>query len=181
MRAMTAWKQEVQMMRKSLAIGILFAGVLAVAGMSARAEENPAALAKALSAASVSLDQGLKASEGEGKPISGKFEIADGALQLSVYTMKGDKFTEVIVDHKSGSIKKSEPITDADDLKAAKEQGEAMGKAKLSLSAAVASAVKANSGFRAVSAVPMLEGGQPVASVTLMKGEEVKKVNEKLD
>jgi hypothetical protein len=56
-----------------------------------------------------------------------------------------------------------------------------MGKAKLSLGAAVASAVKANNGFRAVSAVPKLEGGQPAASVTLMKGEEVKKVTEKLE
>ena len=156
-----------------------------IAGLTAWAEEdedniNPA-LAKALSEASVSLDQGLKASEGEGKPISGKFEIDDGALQLSVYTMKGDQFAEVIVDHKSGSIKKSEPITDSDDLKEAKEQGEAMAKAKLSLAAAVASAVKANDGFRAVSAVPKLDGGQPVASVTLMKGEEVKKETEKLD
>ena len=95
--------------------------------------------------------------------------------------MKGDQFAEVLVDHKSGSIKKSEPITDPDDLKEAKEQGEAMGKAKLSLAAAIASAVKANNGFRAVSAVPMLDGGQPVASVTLMNGEEVKKVTEKLD
>ncbi|HZZ22497.1 MAG TPA: hypothetical protein VFE60_07955 [Roseiarcus sp.] len=169
------------MMRKSLAIGIAFAGVLAVAGMSARAEDDSAALAKALSAASVSLDQGLKAGEGVGKPISGKYELQDGALQLSVYTMKGNQFAEVIVDHTSGSIKKSEPITEAGDLKDAKEQGEAMGKAKLSLGAAVASAVKANNGFRAVSAVPMLDGGQPVASVTLMKGEEVKKVTEKLD
>ena len=60
------------------------------------------------------LDQGFKASEGEGKPISGKFEVNDdGALQLSVYTMKGDQFAEVIVDHKSGSIKKSEPITNS--------------------------------------------------------------------
>jgi hypothetical protein len=95
--------------------------------------------------------------------------------------MKGDQFAEVLIDHKSGSIKKSEPITDPDDLKEAKEQGEAMAKAKLPLAAAVVSAVKANNGFRAVSAVPVLEGGQPVASVTLMKGQEVKKVNEKLD
>jgi hypothetical protein len=168
-------------MRKSLAIATAFAGVLAVASMSARAEDDPAALTKALSEASVSLDQGLKAGEGEGKPISGKFEVNDGALQLSVYTMKGDQFAEVIVDHKSGSIKKSEPITDSDDLKEAKAQGEAMAKAKLPLAAAVVSAVKANNGFRAVSAVPVLEGGQPVASVTLMKGQEVKKVNEKLD
>jgi hypothetical protein len=127
------------------------------------------------------LDQGLKASEREGKPISGKYEIDDGALQLSVYTMKGDQFTEVIVDHKSGSIKKADPTTDADDLKVAKGQSEAIGKGKVSLSTAVVSAVMANGGYRAVSAMPMLEGGHPVASITLMKGEDVKKVTEKLD
>jgi|SRR5271165_964307 len=174
------------MMRKSLAIGMAFAAVLAAVSLSARAgddedEVNPAALAKALSKASVSLEQGLKASESEGQPISGKFEGSDGALQLSVYTMKGGQFAEVLVDHDSGSIRNSEPITDPDDLKDAKEQGEAMGKAKLSLAEAVASAVKANNGFRAVSAVPMLDGGQPVASVTLIDGGEVKKITEKLD
>ncbi len=172
-------------MRKSLAIGLAFAAVLAAVSFTARAgdddEDNPAALEKALSRASVSLEQGLKASESEGKPISGKFEGQDGALQLSVYTMKGDQFAEVLVDHNSGSIQHSEPITDPDDLKDAKDQGEAMGKAKLSLAAAVASAVKANNGFRAVSVVPMLDGGQPVASVTLIYGGEVKKVTEKLD
>ncbi len=173
------------MMRKSLlAIGIAFAAVLAVADISAQAEEdedNLAALAKAVSEASVSLEQGLKAAETEGKPISAKFEGEDGALQLSVYTMKGDQFAEVLVDHKSGSIRNSELITDPDDLKDAKEQGEAMAKAKLSLGAAVASAVKAHSGFLAVSAAPMLDGGQPVASVTLISGGEIKKVTEKLD
>ena len=171
------------MTSKSLAIGMAFAAVLTVASFSARAEDddNPAALAKALSEASVSLDQGLKASEGEGKPISGKFEVNDGALQLSVYTMKGDQFAEVLIDHKSGSIKKSEPITEGDDLKEAKEQGEAMAKAKRSLGAAVASAVKANIGFRATSVEPTLDGDRPVASVTLMKGEETKKVTEGLD
>ena len=171
------------MMRNILAISIAFAAGLAVAGLSARAEDddNPAALAKALSEASVSLDQGLNASESEGKPISGKFEVNDDALQLSVYTMKGDQFAEVLIDHKSGSIKKSEPITEGDDLKEAREQGEAMAKANLPLAAAVASAVKANNGSRAVSAVPMLDGGQPVASVTLINEGEVKKVTEKLD
>ena len=169
-------------MRKSFAIGVAFAAVLAVASFSVRAEDDDATkLAQALSEASVSLEQGIKASQAEGKPISSKYEVEDGALQLSVYTMKGDGFAEVIVDHKSGSIKKAEPITEGDDLKDAKEQGEAMKKAKLSLDEAVASAVKANAGFRAVSAVPMLDGGQPMASVTLMKGEEVKKLTEKLD
>jgi hypothetical protein len=168
--------------RKILAIGIAFAAALALASMSARAgDDNPAALAKALSEASVSLDQGLSASEREGKPISGKFEVQDGVLQLSVYTMKGGQFAEVIVDHKSGSIKKSEPITDAEDLKEAKEQSDAMAKAKRSLSAAIVSAVKANDGFRATSVEPTLDGGRPVASVTLMKGEEIKNVTESLD
>ena len=169
-------------MRKSFAIGMAFAAVLAISNFSVRAEDDDSAkLAQALSDASVSLEQGIKASEAEGKPISGKFEVEDGALQLSVYTMKGDGFAEVIVDHKSGSIKKSEPITDSDDLKDAREQGEAMKKAKLPLDEAIATAVKANAGFRAVSVVPKLDGGQPVASVTLMRGEEVKEQSEKLD
>jgi hypothetical protein len=139
------------------------------------------ALAKALSEASITLDQGLKASEQEGQPISGKYELDDGALQLSVYAMKGDKFTEVIVDHKAGSIKKAEPITDADDLKDAKEHREAIGKAKLSLAKAVGDAVAANSGCRAVSAMPALNGGQPEATITLLKSDEIKKVTEKLN
>ena len=124
-----------RVLSKILAIGFAIAAGLAVTSMYAEAggEDNSAALAKALSEASVTLDQGLSASESKGKPISGKFEIEDGALQLSVYTMNGDQFAEVIVDHKSGSIKKSEPITEGDDLKAAKEQGEAMAKAKRSL------------------------------------------------
>jgi hypothetical protein len=169
--------------RKILAIGIAFAAALAFVGTSARAggEDNSGVLAKALSEASVSLDQGLSASESKGKPISGKFEIEDGALQLSVYTMNGNQFTEVIVDHQSGSIKKSEPITEGDDLKAAKEQGEAMGKAKRSLGEAVASAIKANNGFHATSVEPTLDGGRPVASVTVVNGEETKKVTESLD
>ncbi len=144
-------------------------------------KESPAALAKALSEASVLLDQGLKASEREGKPISGKYELENGALQLSVYTMKGDKFSEVVVDHKAGSIKKAEIITDAGDLKHAKAQSKAMAKAKLSLEDGVQIAVKANSGFRAVSVMAKLKSGHPVADITLMKNAKVKKVTEKLD
>ena len=125
-------------MKKDFAIVVAVIGVLAAVALSSRAEDNPGALAKALPEASVSLDQGLKASEREGKPISGKYELEDGALQLSVYTMKGDQFSEVIVDHKTGAIRKAEKITDADDLKNAKEQSQAMANAKLSLEKAVA-------------------------------------------
>lgn len=170
---------------KTVAIALALAGALSVAGLVSWAEEdedNPAALAQALPEASVSLDQGLKASEREGRPISGKYEIEDRALQLSVYTMKGnDQFEEVIVDHKSGTVKKAEKITDADDLKEAKEQGRAMAKANVPLAQAVENAVRANGGYRAVSVVPTLKAGEPVAEVTLMRSAAVKKVTEKLD
>jgi hypothetical protein len=170
---------------KSVATAIALAGAVSLAALGSWAAEegaSPAALAKALAEAKLSLEQGLKASEREGRPISGKYEIEDGALQLSVYTMKGSNdFEEVIVDHKSGAVKKAEKITGADDLKEAKEQSQAMAKAKLSLEKAVDGAAKANSGYRAVSVTPTLKAGKPIAEVTLMKGAEVKKVTENLD
>ncbi len=100
-----------------------------------------AELTKALSGAKVSLGTGLTASASEGKPISAKFEVEDGKLQLSVYTEKGEKFSEVVVDHQSGKVAKSEAITEGEDLAAAKTQSAAMAKAKGSLSEAVAKAV----------------------------------------
>src|SRR5262252_6892863 len=92
-------------------------------GASSWAEEqtNYAELAAALPQATVSLTHGMRASEGRGNPISAKFEIENGSLQLSVYTMNRDQFTEVIVDHWSGAISKAEAITSGDDLKAAGE------------------------------------------------------------
>lgn len=166
-----------------LALGIFAAAILSLVGSPSWAEGgmNPAELAKALPQATITLDQALKTSERDGKPISAKYEIENGALQLSVYTMKDTGFSEVIVDHKSGGIVKSEKITEGDDLKAAQMQSAAMAKAKLTLDAAVGSVVKANAGYGAVEVVPTLDGGRPVAAVTLMKGEEIKKVIVKLD
>jgi hypothetical protein len=144
-------------------------------------DKERAELAKALKEAKVSLQRGVTASVKEGKPISAKYEVEDGKLQLSVYTMKGDKFSEVIVDHKTGKVAKAEPITKGDDLKDAKAQSEAMAKAKRSLEAAASAAVKENKGFRAVSAIPAMKDDHPVAEVTLLKGAEWKTVAEKLD
>jgi len=107
--------------------------------------------------------------------------MEEGKLQLSVYTMKGDNLSEVIVDHKSGKVAKAEPITHGDDLTAAKAQSEAMAKAKRSLDTAASEAVKENKGYRAVSVMPSLKDGHPVADVTLVKGTEWKTVSEKLD
>jgi hypothetical protein len=145
------------------------------------ADKEHAELAKALRDAKISLERGLTASTQEGKPISAKYEVEDGKLQLSVYTMKGDKFSEVIVDHKTGKIAKSAPITQGDDLAHAKEQSEAMAKAKRSLGAAASEAVKENKGYRVVSVFPALKDGHPVADVTVVKGSEWKTVSEKLD
>ena len=140
-----------------------------------------AELAKALRDAKISLQRGLTASTKEGKPISAKYEVEHGKLQLSVYTMKGDKFSEVIVDHKTGKVAKAEPITSGDDLTAAKAQGEAMAKAKRSLDAAASEAVKENKGYRVVSVMLAVKDGHPVADVALVKGSEWKTVSEKLD
>jgi uncharacterized membrane protein YkoI len=143
--------------------------------------KEPAELAKAVSAAKVSLEKGLLASATEGKPISAKFEVEDGKLQFSVYAMKGDKFYEVVIDHQTGKIAKTEPITEGEDLAAAKSQSEAMAKARLSLREAVSKAVAEHKGFLAVSALAKLRDGHPVANVSLVKGEESEAVTEKLD
>jgi len=142
---------------------------------------DPKALAAALQDATATLQGGLKASEREGTPISAKFEIEHGKLQLSVYTMKGDNFMEVVADPKTGAIAKAEKITDADDLKASASQKTAMAKAKVSLLTATETAVKGNPGFQAVSIFPELKGGSAVAEVTLLQGTTFKKVTEKLD
>jgi hypothetical protein len=152
------------------------------AAVSAWAEEgDSAALAAAMNSATATLQGGLKASEANGIPISAKFEIEDGKLQLSIYTMKGSDFMEVVADPKTGAIAKSEKITDPDDLKEAASQKAAMAKAKVSLLSAAEAAVKANAGSRAVSIVPELKNGQATVEVTLLAGNAFKKVTEKLD
>jgi uncharacterized membrane protein YkoI len=134
-------------------------------------------LAKALLGARVSLERGLAASASHGQAISAKFEMEEGKLQLSVYTLKEGKYFEVIVDHTSGKVVKAEPITEDADYTAAKSQSAAMAKAKGSLQAAVEKAVRDNAGYRAVSVTPSLKDGRVVADVTLAKGEETKTVS----
>ncbi len=161
---------------------LMVVGVTAGLGVATAAEESDkAALAKAVEAAKATLEDGLKASEREGKPISAKFEIEDGKLQLSVYTLKGAEPTEVVLDPASGAIREAAKLSDEDDLKDAAAQSAAMAKATQTLLAAAAVAVKANPGFRAVSIVPRLTGGRPTAEVALVQGTTFKTVSEKLD
>jgi hypothetical protein len=158
---------------------IAFLGARVVPGWAEGGDD--AALAAAMKDATATLQGGLKASEPQGTPISAKFELEDGKLQLSVYTMKGNDFMEVVADPNTGAIAKAEKITDAGDLKEAAEQKAAMAKAKVPLLTATETAVKANAGSRAVSIVPELKNGQATAEVTLLQGTAFKKVTEKLD
>jgi hypothetical protein len=162
-----------------LVAGIGFLGAAVVPAWAEGGDE--AALATAMKNASATLQGGLKASEAQGTPISAKFEIEAGKLQLSVYTMKGNDFMEVVADPNTGAIAKAEKVTDADDLKEAAEQKAAMAKAKTPLLSATETAVNANAGSRAVSIVPELKNGQATAEVTLLQGTAFKKVTEKLD
>ena len=140
-------------------------------------EGNQAAVAKAALSARVPLERGLAASASNGQPISAKFEIEEGKLQLSVYTVKAGKFFEVIVDHNTGKVVKAEPIAEGEDYTAAQSQKAAMAKAKVSLRAAVEQALRGNAGFRAVGVTPSLKDGRAVADVALAKSEELKTVS----
>ena len=171
-------------MSRSLKLVMLVAavGLSAPGALPAWGEDDDAAvLATALKDTKYTLQDGLKAGEREGQPISAQFEIDDGKLQLSIYTTKGDDFTEVVADPTSGAIMKSEKITDNDDLNDAAEQKAAMAKATVSLLAAADAAVKDNAGSRVVGIFPELTDGHAVAEVTLLQGTTAKKVTEKLE
>ena len=169
------------MTSKALRLPLFLATVCLFIAPVAPVRAQDAALAAALKDTTATLQGGLKSSEREGTPISAKFEIEDGKLQLSVYTLKGDDFIEVVVDPKTGVVAKAEKNTDADDLKAATSQKAAMGKATVPLLGAADTAAKANAGLRAVSVYPQMQNGHPVAEVTLLQGMVFKKETEKLD
>jgi len=170
-------------MRRSIAVAVAVAWLLS--GHLAWAQKDEAKehaeLAKALSAAKISLQTGLSASASAGTPISAKYEVEDGKLQLSVYTMKGDAFSEVIVDHTTGKVAKVEAITSGEDFTAATAQRAAMTKAKKSLQTVVDTAVKAHPGMRAVSVFPALKGDHAAAEITLAKGGVFTTVSESLE
>src|SRR5262249_60066999 len=88
---------------------------------------------------------------------------------------------EVIVDHQTGKVAKTEPITGGDDLTAAKAQSEATAKSKTSLRSAVGKALKANHCYQAVSGIPSSEGGQATSEGTLVKGNDWDTVKGKID
>ena len=169
------------------ALGLVVSMVTWSAGfrpaVAAGPDQEQAELADALSGAKVSLQQGFTASEREGQPISGKFEMDEGKLQLSIYTAKEGKFYEVIVDHVTGSIAKVEPITEGEDLAHGKSQKAALDRAKIKLADAVEKAKRqANAtDVLVVSAVPELKGDRPEAAIVLLQGKKFSTASERLD
>jgi hypothetical protein len=170
------------MIRKTMML-VAFAAATFIGIHVAWCEEpaDQAALIKAIDGAKVTLQQGLTASQREGRSISGKFEMEDGKLQLSVYTSKDGKYSEVIVDYTTGNIAKVEPITEGEDLDDAKVQAAAMAKAKTALSSAVDAAVKEVPGSRAVSVTPDLKGDHSTASIRLLRGGKLQTITRLLD
>ena len=177
-------------MRQSIVVAAVIVSSLLVTSAPSRAETSAVDgrenLTRALQGAWLPLEGGLVLGGREGTPLSGKYEIDDGAFQLSVYTSKtgspsGEAFMEVIVDYSAGVVLKAVPITDDGDLAAARAQKEAMDRAKRTLATVTADVVKANTGYRAVSATPHLDNGRPVAEVTLVRGDDWKVVSEPLD
>jgi len=154
--------------------------VLAVAlwigpAKAAMTDKDKAELATAVSGAKVTLEQGLMTSKKSGKPVSAKFEIENGKPQLSIYTVKdGTKYSEVIVDHTSGEIAKTEPITGGDDLTDAKKQNDGMFRATRELREAVKEAKHDNHGYLAVSVWPEMKDSHSLATVTLIKDNDWK-------
>jgi hypothetical protein len=144
-------------------------------------DEGQEALINRLGDAKINLQQGLTAGEQAGQPISGKFEVDEGKLQLSVYTTKDGKFFEALVNFVTGKVLKIEPITEGDDLAAANSQSATMAKATISLKEAVNKAMAQSANARALSAVPSLKDGRPVVSVVLLDGERLKTVQQPLD
>jgi hypothetical protein len=182
---------EVNMTRRKMLLMTAGATVLGLAALVGFADHNAIfadddddgqeALIKLLDSAKINLQQGLAASEQGGQPISAKFEVEDGKLQLSVYTAKDGKFFEGLVNHVTGQVLRIEPITEGDDFKAANSQSAAMAKANRSLKEAVDKAMAPAAKSRAISVMPSLNDGHPVASIVLLDGEQFKTVQQPLD
>jgi hypothetical protein len=162
---------------------VMFAALVAPSAVALGQDDDAkaqAALIKALQVKHIDLAAGITAATAKGKPISSQYEYEDNHLQLSVFTQKGDDFTEIFVDFITGKIAKAEKITDGADLADARAQGAAMAKAKSSLSAVLTKVLAANAGYSAVSATASHAKGKAVVFVVLMKGATLKTISEPL-
>ena len=156
---------------------MLAAALWTASAGAAMTDKEKADLAPIVSGAKVTLEQAMATSKKNGKPVSAKFEIENGKPQMSIYTIKdGSKYFEVIIDHASGEIAKTEPITGGDDLAAAKKQADGLFRATRELREAVKEAKRDNPGYQAVSVWSEMQGSHSIATVTLVKDNDWKTV-----
>jgi uncharacterized membrane protein YkoI len=179
---------EVNMTRRKMLLVTAGATVLGLAALIGFADhsaifadddddEGREGLIKLLDTSKVDLQQGLAAGEQQGQPISAKFEVDDGKLQLSVYAAKEGNFFEVLINYMTGQVLRVEPITEGDDLAAASSQSAAMASARITLKEAVDKAATQSANARVVSAMPSLKDGRPVVSIAFLEGEQFKTFN----
>jgi hypothetical protein len=167
---------------RGLQLGAAALALWCIAWTQPRAgETDTAALAVAMKGAGATLEQGLVSAAKSGRPISAKFEVDNGKLQLSAYVQSAGEFDEIKLNPESGASMATEKITDAADVKDAQEQSASMAKAKTTLQAAVQHAVAGKNGARAISVYPALQNGQAIATVTLLDGDSFSTIVEKLD
>jgi hypothetical protein len=163
-------------------LSIVFLCLLGSAALADDDDYDATKLIRFFDAENMPLDQALRSSEQLGQPISAKYDVNKGVMQLSVSIRGGQGFADVIFDHKSGSITKTQAITDEENLNQAQAHAKAMAKANAPLVKAIEEALKANTGYQAVRVVPVLAAGVvPVAMVTLIKGRDTKDVFEQLN
>jgi hypothetical protein len=148
------------------------------AGDTAAATSAPE-LAAAMKEAKITLVSGLNSAETVGMPVSGKFELEAGSLNLSVLTVKAGKFSEVVLDAKTGAIVKTEPITAGRELEAAQKQARALGKGRGSLAKVVTRVEAAHPGSAAVSVLLTIDEGAARADLVLLVGTQLEQVAER--
>jgi len=139
--------------------GLLAALCTSSGALSAEGASKHADLIRALPAATITLQLGLTAAAAQGQPLSAKYEVEGGLLQLSVYTAKGGSYSELVVDHRTGKVTR----------------------AVTPLAIAVQKAEQASRGYRAVSVIARRHQQHAVAIVELLKGKQFKTVSESLE
>ena len=171
------------MMRTISGLVRVAAGMLLMSSTAhAQATKEQATLAAQMRGAKhVALIDAITAANTSGKPISARYEYEDKKLKLSVFIEKDGAYSEIFFDHMTGKVAQTDKITGGEDLKDAKAQSKAFAKAKATLASALEKALAANPGFTAVEVIPTIEGGRPVAEITLMKDGQFKAVSEPLN
>ena len=148
------------------AAGLAGAGI----GPASAQDDELEAMATALKDTTFTLQDGLKAAERQGQPISAQFEIDDGKLQLSVYTSKRRRLhrncrrPENGRDRKTGKNHRYRRTQRCGRSKGRDGEGEDLACRRGRYGR------KENSGFRAVAVFPDLRDGHAVADVTLLQG-----------